>query len=254
MFYLSECLIIKNENQYLLEHLSKNASAGIEHFFIYDNYSDTPVEEFLRENAPEWLDRCTMELFHGRKQAQFECYAKFLSEHRDDTKWCAFLDTDEILEGDLRRMCEQNEGVGCLKIKQILHGANGHAYYDPSKTMTERFQPHILRKKVMFKTVTQVKHVVMQQQHHAFLDTKVYRTNKEQYKTVEWNEECQLHHYYFRSFEEWLMKVKRGNVLSLGGMMVKHFFLENQIPDADRDALLQKYDMDLHTIMQYGAK
>ena len=48
---IAECLLIKNENRYLLEHLAYNAAAGVEHFFIYDNLSDTPVIEFLRENA-----------------------------------------------------------------------------------------------------------------------------------------------------------------------------------------------------------
>lgn len=253
MHYLSECLIIKNESQYLLEHLQKNAEAGIEHFYIYDNYSDTPVADFLRDNAPSWLDKCTIELFRGKKQAQFECYAKFLADHRKETKWCAFFDTDEILEGDLRKLCEESEDVCCLMIRQILHGSNGFAYYDPSKSMTERFQGHILLKKVMYKTVTQVRHVVMQQQHHAFVDTSVFKTKDSQYKYVEWNEECQLHHYYFRSFEEWLIKVKRGNVLTQGGFMVKHFFLENSIADEDRDALLIKYGLKLDDIMAYGA-
>ena len=46
---IAECLLIKNENRYLLEHLAYNAAAGIEHFFIYDNLSDTPVAAFLRE-------------------------------------------------------------------------------------------------------------------------------------------------------------------------------------------------------------
>jgi hypothetical protein len=48
---IAECLLIKNENRYLLEHLAYNAAAGVDHFFIYDNLSRTPVADFLRENA-----------------------------------------------------------------------------------------------------------------------------------------------------------------------------------------------------------
>ena len=48
---IAEVLLIKNENRYLLEHLAYNAAAGVEHFFIYDNMSSTPVADFLRENA-----------------------------------------------------------------------------------------------------------------------------------------------------------------------------------------------------------
>lgn len=48
---IAEVLLIKDENHLLLEHLAYNAAAGIDHFFIYDNLSETPVAEFLRENA-----------------------------------------------------------------------------------------------------------------------------------------------------------------------------------------------------------
>jgi hypothetical protein len=52
---IAEVLLIKGENRYLLEHLAYNAAAGVEHFFIYDNLSDTPVADFLRENARDCL-------------------------------------------------------------------------------------------------------------------------------------------------------------------------------------------------------
>ena len=61
MYYLTECLIIKNENQRLIEHLKDNAQSGIEHFYIYDNESDVSVETFLKNNAPELLSKCTID-------------------------------------------------------------------------------------------------------------------------------------------------------------------------------------------------
>jgi len=42
---IAECLLIRDENRYLLEHLTYNAAAGVEHFFIYDNMSRVPVIE-----------------------------------------------------------------------------------------------------------------------------------------------------------------------------------------------------------------
>jgi len=110
MYYLSECLIIKNENQYLLEHIRDNVQAGIEHFYIYDNLSDKPVEEFLKENSSDLLNICTIEIFQeDNKEMQEHCYAKFLNDHRNDTQWVTFTDTDEIYEGDLLSLCHQNE-------------------------------------------------------------------------------------------------------------------------------------------------
>lgn len=254
MYYLVECLIIKNENQYLLEHLTKGVQAGIEHFYIYDNYSDVPVVEFLRVNCPEMLDKCTIELYRHPGQLQIECYLHFLEQHREDTIWCAFIDTDEILEGDLMKLCKDNERYLSLRIQQIMHGANGHAY-KPEGTLTDNYQDHILMKKQMAKIVVQVKYVKVQKPHHSEMNDLAKSISMKYWmKYIEWNEECQLHHYYYRSFEEWLQKIKRGNVLPFYGLFVKDFFIENTISDEDRDALLEKYDIKMDDRMGWDYK
>jgi hypothetical protein len=63
---IAEVLLIKDENRYLLEHLAYNAAAGVEHFFIYDNMSSTPVADFLRENARDFLNICTVAWYQER--------------------------------------------------------------------------------------------------------------------------------------------------------------------------------------------
>jgi len=254
MYYLSECLIIKNENQYLTEHLTENVRSGIEHFFIYDNYSDKPVSEFIAENIPHLADRCTVELFPTTRLTQVDCYAHFLSQHRDDTKWCAYIDTDEMLEGDLAKLCRDHEDILTLSLIQTMHGANGQAYADFSKTLTERFKSHILQRQFMCKCVAQTQYVQKQFPHHTDLkDAYKFPRSKWLKFFKDDNGICKLHHYYYRSFEEWLQKVNRGNVLSDFGDYVSRFFVENSIPDADRDYLLKKYGLTLNSRMTYNA-
>ena len=251
MYYLVECLIIKNENQYLIEHITKNAQSGIEHFYVYDNYSDEPVKIFLEKNAPELLNICTVELIEYTTRLQIDCYLKFLSDHRDDTVWCAFFDTDEIVEGNLFDLCKNNEKFLSLKIFQTMHGANGQAYYDPTKTMTEKFISSITHKPQYYKMVSQVKYVTIQCPHHSYIYAPEIK--KELWmKHIRQNKAVKLHHYFFKSFEEWLMKINRGNVLSFIGNQVKLFFEENNIDDKDRDALLGKYNLKLNDRMLYG--
>ena len=253
MYYLSECLIIRDENQYLLEHLERGIQAGIEHFFIYDNMSKFSVKEYLRRNDLDLLNKCTIELFPSTKKTQLDCYDKFITDHRKDTKWCAFIDTDELLEGSLADLCKQNEDYLYLKIRQVLHGANGQAYEDLSRTMTDRFQSHILTKISMMKCVSQVKYIKRQHTHHAIIINSTGMPMRMQFKNIDFNETCQLHHYFYKSFEEWLKKVLRGNVLSRYSWRVGGFFVENSIPDADRDYLLKKYGLTLNSRMTYNA-
>ena len=254
MYYLVECLIIRNENQYLLEHLQHGVQAGIEHFFIYDNLSDKPVSNFLK--GTEYEDKCTVEIWQNTDQNQLDCYAHFLKEHRQDAKWCAFIDTDEMLEGSLAKLCRENERYLSLKIRQIVHGCNGQAYADYSKSLTDRFQADIAKMQ-MLKLVVQLQYLDKQYPHHSYIDQD--RANgiplSRWLKVIEWNEECQLHHYFYKSFEEWLVKMKRGNVWAHDrGWKLKMFFNDNTIDDKDKNELLGKYGLTMETAMSYGTE
>lgn len=251
MNYLVECLIIRNENQYLIEHLRKNTLSGIDRFYIYDNYSDVPVKEFLEQNAPDLLGICTIELIPYSKRLQIDCYLKFLNDHRHEAKWCAFFDTDEIIEGDLKSLCMENEDYLSLKICQIMHGANGHTYYDPTKTMTERFKGSITHKPQYYKMVAQIEYVTVQCPHHSHIYADGIPKEK-WLKHVPSTNRCSLHHYFFKSFEEWLMKINRGNVLSFVGNQVKLFFEENNVPQEDAQILLDRYGLKMEDRMLYG--
>lgn len=251
MYYLVECLIIRDENQYLIEHLSKNVQSGIEHFYIYDNKSEVPVRDFLkqydRDNNTNYSSMCTIELFEDSKYTQVDCYRKFLNDHRQDTKWCAFIDTDEVFEGSLIDLCRHNEDYLCLRIHQILHGANGRAYADFSKTMTELYKPHIIKEPRMVKCVSQVQYVLQQNPHHSLISAPIPQ-NKWLRNVYPY--EIEFHHYFTRSFEEWLLKFRRGSVMSNWSWKFKLFFRENTISEEDKEALMKKYGFDMNTRMK----
>jgi len=247
MYYLSECLIIKDENHYLIEHLTKSFLAGIEHVFIYDNESSTPVSDFLKDYQ-DLFNKCTVEIYktNGSDTCQIDCYKKFTDDHRKDTKWCIFIDTDEMLEGNLVDLINSYNNYFSLRIHQITHGANGHAYADYSKSLTERFQEHVT-KFPMVKLVVQMEYLDRQFPHHSFLNEKAeVKDLKYWLKDIGWNETCQLHHYFYKSFEEWLIKiVKRGSVISAFNWKLNQFFEENTIPLEDKIELLKKYNVSL---------
>ena len=247
MYYLSECLIIKDENHYLIEHLTKSLQAGVEHIFIYDNESSTPVSDFLKD-YPDLFNKCTIEIYktNGSGICQIDCYTKFINDHRNDTEWCAFIDTDEMLEGNLKDLINLYKDYFSLRIHQIVHGANGQAYADYSKTMTERFQEHVVTFP-MVKMVVKMKYLDKQFPHHSYLnDEAIVKDIQFWMKDVTWNETCQLHHYFYKSFEEWLIKIaKRGSVISSFNWELNKFFEENTIPEKDKIELLEKYNISL---------
>ena len=249
-YYLSECLIIRDENQYLLEHLTKGVQAGIEHFFIYDNISEVRVEDFLKD-YPDLLLKCTIERFPSTERTQYDCYKLFIKEHKADTKWCAFVDTDEMFEGNLIGFCKKHEDTICIRFQQVMHGANGQAYADYNKTLTERFREHITTKISYYKCVVQTKYVLRQLPHFSYVYSNDIPMRRWLLNINNTNQKCQLHHYFYKSFEEWCKKTLRGNVLSTKGHTVRNFFLENTISDEDKNAILTKYGLSVDDVMGY---
>ena len=243
MYYLSECLIIKNENQYLLEHIRDNVQAGIEHFYIYDNLSDKPVEEFLKENSPDLLNICTIEIFQeDNKEMQEHCYAKFLNDHRNDTQWVTFTDTDEIYEGDLFSLCHQNEDkVAGFYFDGIIHGCNGHVWAN-DKTMKENYYDDVSYIWFYRKCCIQTKFIKEQLVHKTILNTdKEIIIIKN-----DLNEKVKLHHYYYKSFEEWCIKVMRGSMHRMIAYSVWNFFRCNsELPHEEINKVLKKYNLNL---------
>ena len=97
-----ECLLIKNENQYLCEHIRNNMLAGVDFFFIYDNMSDVPVVDFLTSTDAALLNYCSIERYNScGRVLQLDCYNDFISKHATSDDYVAFVDTDELFEGDL---------------------------------------------------------------------------------------------------------------------------------------------------------
>lgn len=239
MYYLSEVLLIKNENQYLLEHLKNNVQAGIEHFYIFDNLSDFPVKKFLQENAPKLLEKCTVNIFQDTDKKQVSCYEQFLKDYRYETKWAAFVDTDEVFEGNLNALCKEREkDYALIYFDGLTHGANGHAFIN-GKTMKENFYDDVITQWTYRKSVVQTEFVKTQLPHTTYL-------NNSNLKTLRKPDNVILHHYYYKSFEEFVLKIKRGVIQPTTVRSLWAFFLYNQIDEKDKNAVLKKYNVTLN--------
>lgn len=245
MYYLSECLLIKDENQYLLEHLEYGARAGIEHVYIYDNMSAESVENFLQKNAPEWLSKCTI-IHYAEKpnmyqNIQVNCYRLFCHYYGHETKWCSFTDVDECWTGNLRKACEaaESEGYLSIRIKQIIHGANGHVF-ESNGTLFDRFGSDVTDFD-MQKCVVQTEHIMRQNAHNTYFYFKSEHNVKEVSSD---GRTLALHHFYFRSFEEYIKKKIRGQCSTLP-VNLALFFKKNKIDINECLKVYKKYGVTL---------
>lgn len=251
---IAECLIIKDESRYLLEHLTYNAAAGIDHFFIYDNMSRTPVWEYLRENAPDLMQICTFERYIGRGNTQIDCYADYLQKWRGEVEWSLFCDADECFTGNIRdAVAEFGSDYNCLSFAPILHGCNGKIY-DDGGGMFERFGGDIIDPAHhWYKFAARTADIVsISNVHYCKMSGK-----KMVYLTADNYPQCVLHHFRYRSFEEWLRKISRGRALrppQNDKHIIKDFFDANpKVSPTDPEvvALMQKHGVNLETVQKY---
>lgn len=244
-YYLVECLVIKNENQYLYEHITDNMKAGIEHFYIYDDGSDSPVEEYLKNNYPELTQYCTFnnvneKYWNPEFERQTNVYSDFLRTYGPETKWCAFTDTDEIWEGDVPEFLKKNEDKPGFIFEGLVHGANGHVW-ENGKSMKENYYDHIVTRWSYKKLIVQPELVERQQAH-----VVVFKDHSQE---AVYLPECDitLHHYFYRSLEEFVKKVFRGSVNEKLVIQMWMFFIDNKLDQKDVDEVFKKYKVNMMT-------
>lgn len=236
MFDLSICIIIKDEGEYLPEWLDWHIMQGAEHFYIYDNGSKIPVGQCIPEQY-----RCLCTVNYAPDMAQMDAYSHCLAEHKNETKWIAFIDTDEfirILDGrsiqDLLRDIP-NE-VDAVALPWIVYGANGQR----DKTdmpVRERFRTAVdtyPRYLPQSKCIVRAQRVRTMSAHWPADRSRLLHVVNARGDDVRSAVDPKLHtdiavvdHYFTRSLEEWTEKIARGSCDPYSSRRYDMFFLIN---------------------------
>lgn len=93
-YYLSVCTIFKNESAYLKEWLEYHLLVGVEHFYLYNNFSEDNYKEIL---SP-YIDSGVVDLIDWPvPQGQPSAYEDCFNKTRTLTNWILFIDIDEYV-------------------------------------------------------------------------------------------------------------------------------------------------------------
>jgi hypothetical protein len=142
--YLSVCLMYRDEAPYLREWMAFHRLVGVERFFLYDNGSS---DEHLNAIAP-FIDDGTAVLHDAGTRPQrvwghqIRTYQSCIEEHGSESRWIAFIDTDEFLFSptgrplpEVLRQYESAPGVG---VNCVWFGSSGHRQR-PDGLVTESY-------------------------------------------------------------------------------------------------------------------
>lgn len=210
--------IVRDEAPFLREWVDFHLLAGVERFVLYDNGSAEPAARTLAPYVEAGLVRV---LDWPGPHRQMEAYRHCLAEYGAEFRWLAFLDADEFLfstEGDLRVLLTEFEDCGGLAVNWVLFGSAGH------QTRPAGFQiESYLRRPPLRALVNQhVKCLVRPEcvtgpasVHHfafrpGFWCVNERRTPVPGPYAPHSVERVRVHHYYFRSRQDFEAKIARG--------------------------------------------
>lgn len=214
-YFLSMVTIVRDENDYLAEWIRYHIEEmGFDHFYIYDNESSVPVEKFLQSIDFKYLDKLTIIDWKTSNQSQEDSHNDFLENFRNETRWFIGMDPDEYitLKNSGQTLIDFLKAhLNCATIKCLWkhYNANGH------ETKTD--EPDMVR----FTQETDWedwkhggKKFAQSNRIGGFYSyvpvPKEYTINLD-YENEEVQDFFQLNHYYTRSYEEWVQKIKRGS-------------------------------------------
>lgn len=91
---VSICAIFKNEAPYMREWIEFHRIVGVDHFYMYNNFSNDAYKDVLQPYIEE--DLVTL-IEWPHKQAQMKCYFDCLKRFSSESEWIGFIDLDEFV-------------------------------------------------------------------------------------------------------------------------------------------------------------
>lgn len=145
-YNLSICAIFQDEAPYLKEWLEYHRLLGVEHFYLTNHASSDNFREVLQPYIQEGFVELKEELAKGDDFESFhaiQCnnYSDCLKNARGESKWVAFIDTDEFIvpiqEQSLVDFLVPYERYGALGVNWLMFGTSYEKEIPKGRLMIE---------------------------------------------------------------------------------------------------------------------
>ncbi|UBM58972.1 glycosyltransferase family 2 protein [Marinilongibacter aquaticus] len=219
-FFLALTAIAKNENDYLQEFIEfYHHCHKVEHFYIYDNDSEIPLQKTLAENAPHLLKLISFIPFPGLKM-QLAAYNHFVENYGHQTHFTCFFDIDEYVvchkHDTLFDFLHERKNQAGIGINWLFFGPKPHIQKPNSGRLFENYLYSEGFQHDYIKCIVQPKHVKTFLNPHApqmkpfrflrnaeggFIKASPPVSKKYTMDTI------QLNHYFTKSMDEYQVKI-----------------------------------------------
>lgn len=224
-YYCAICLIIRDENEYLQGWLEWHIASGVEHFYIYDHDSKQSVRAFVSGLGDAVANKVTVIEWNGmHKDAQPEAYNDCLRRFARESRWIGFIDADEQVRvktgSSLPAFLKGYEKFAGVFAVWITYDANGRVRRsnEPLRTRFTRVNtsdPWMIKAGKVFVQPLLMREMVI---HNGMPEVGFDVVDEHKRKIPPYRLTCEnptrdcicVDHYYTKSYEEWVNKIKRG--------------------------------------------
>ena len=217
--YLAVCAIYRDEADYLAEWVEFHRLAGVERFFLYNNFSQDNHREVLAPYVEQGIVEIRDWPVLDGRVGQIAAYNDCLRFHRHDARWIAFIDLDEFFFSpsgeplpDVLADYERWPGVA---IRWVMFGTSGHETKPPGLVIDNYRRRINYVGDINMKTVADPTRVTECATAHNFDYPYLSAVDENHFPMrgtwvpSESAERLRINHYHWKSAEEYVAKCAR---------------------------------------------
>ena len=264
------CTTGKKENRYIREFLTFYEKYGIDKIFLYDNNDING--EFFEDIIKDFIDKGFVKIFNwrGKKRTGYtirnDCYLR----NKKKYDWLIFYDIDEYIHlknyTNIKTFLNEQKFKKCLKINLnwVMHTDNNLIYYD-NRSLHERFpvlEKDVKNNKKDNEDKYRYKYILRGRGSDSELKMNFYNLISKKEKGCNGNgkkskliseiymknpdfEFYYIDHYYFKSVQEFIEKINKGDNyygqnMGLKMVRINRFFKYNKIT-IEKVKYIEKY-------------
>lgn len=258
-YEVSVCAIFKDEALYLQEWIEYHKIIGVNHFYLYNNFSQDNYMEVLQP----YIQNGEVSLIDWPyKQGQMSAYRDCIEKFRYECQWIGFIDLDEFIvpidDDNINDFLKRFTKRGSVIIYWKLFGSSGKMDRDLSRLVIEDFtvcwRKHTNIGKCFYNTAFDFmpeysKNGILHHKMWTNYGGKIFPPVNcfdavclDDINIVKGEHfPIQINHYFTKSFREWQMKQSKGDVFFKENPHTEKYFLQHDVKCGAVDVSIFKY-------------
>ncbi len=256
------CAIFKNEDSILLEWLSYHLAIGVDHFYMYNNFScDNYIKTltpFINDNIVTLVD---WPIDNGQIPAYKHCWQSF----KKDSDWIGFIDLDEFIvpikSNDIKSFLSNFQNYPSLMIHWKMFGSSGLINHNENLLHIEQYfmSWDILYEygKTFYNTLYEIKDLDSKVLQHYGISYTKFANIKLPFLPVNdskvfllpfylkfgkrTQDDIIINHYWSKSFESYSDKIKKGRADETNNFINYELFFKCELMNKKTDYSISRF-------------